>query len=296
MLRRFIIRNLGAYYMLIACLFFAFTGAFGKILSQHMSSVEVVFFRNIVGLFIMIYSIYKSGISQKGGKPSMLIFRGVVGVLALMAFFYNVANMGLAEAFTYAKSAPIFLCIIASVFLNEKLSFKGWMAVIVGFIGILFIMQPNLGLNKADFMGLFNGFFAALAYTSVRELRKYYDSKIIVLAFLICGTLMPVICMVLAEFIQIPMLDFMIEKFTMPSLNDWGFILAMGITGVIFQIYMTKSYAASKKAGVVSAVSYSDIIFSMIIGVILGDSLPNFMAWIGIILVISSGIVVAFEK
>lgn len=296
MYSKFLMRHLGIYFMLISSLFFAATGAFGKILSTNLSSVEVVFFRNLIGVLIISYSLIKNRPKQRGGNLPLLLFRAFVGIISLLAFFYNIANIGLAEAFTYAKTAPIFLSVIAFIFLKEKMGKIGWFSVFLGFVGVFFIMQPNLGITKADLMGIMNGFFAALAYASVRGLRKYYEPRIIVFAFVFVGTLVPAMCMLLAEFYTNAKLDFMISKFIMPNFKEFIFIILMGICGIIFQTYLTKSYAASKKAGVASAVSYSDIVFSLFFGLLLGDSLPNVLAWFGIILIVLSGILIAKEK
>ena len=75
----------------------------------------------------------------------------------------------------------------------------------------------------------------------------------------------------------------------------WGFILGLGASATVAQIYMTKAYGVTK-AGIVGAVSYANILFSIIIGVMLGDSLPDFWGALGIILVIIGGILVAKEK
>lgn len=296
MYNKFLMRHLGIYFMLVSSLFFAATGAFGKILSANMSSVEVVFFRNLIGVILISYALFKNRPKQHGGNLPLLLFRAFIGVISLLAFFYNIANIGLAEAFTYAKTAPIFLSIIAAIFLKEKMGKFGWISVFIGFIGVFFIMQPNVGISKADLMGIINGIFAALAYASVRGLRKYYDPRVIVFTFVFVGTLIPGICMILGEFYSDPNFDFMIAKFVMPSIKDWFFIVIMGICGVIFQTYLTKAYAASKKAGIVSAVSYSDIVFSLFFGLLLGDNLPNILAWFGIILIVLSGILIAKEK
>lgn len=296
MYNKFLMRYLGIYFMLVSSLFFAATGAFGKILSANMSSVEVVFFRNLIGVILISYALFKNRPKQHGGNLPLLLFRAFIGVISLLAFFYNIANIGLAEAFTYAKTAPIFLSIIAAFFLKEKMGKFGWISVFIGFIGVFFIMQPNVGISKADLMGIINGIFAALAYASVRGLRKYYDPRVIVFTFVFVGALIPGICMIFGEFYSDPNFDFMIAKFVMPSIKDWIFIVIMGICGVIFQTYLTKAYAASKKAGIVSAVSYSDIVFSLFFGLLLGDNLPNILAWFGIILIVLSGILIAKEK
>lgn len=297
MLRRFLIRNLGAYYMVLASFYFALTGAFAKALGGDMSSVEVAFFRNLVGLIIICYTIYKFGHNSKGGRPILLFFRGIVGSISMLAFFYNIANIGLAESFTFAKMSPMFLALFGVIFLREKLTFLAWFGIIIGFLGIVMIMQPNLGFSKSDFMGFINAFLAAVAYMSVHTLRKNYDTRIIVLSFMFFGAFMPFLCMIVAGFYEIPaQFDFLFAKFVMPSAKMWIFIVLMGVCGLSFQTYMTKSYAASRHAGVVAAVAYCDIIFTLIIGVIMGDSLPNLMAFCGIVIVIVSGVIVATQN
>lgn len=296
MLRRVVIRNIGIYYMIIASILFATTGAFAKVLSADMPSIEVVFFRNLIGLLIIVYAIYKNPPTQIGGHFWLLMFRGFIGTIALFAFFYNIAHINLGAAFTFSKTSPIFTAVLAALFFKEMLSFKGWWAIFLGFVGILLIIQPNLGITKSDWLGIFSGFGAALAYTSVRELKKSYDTKIIVLSFMAWGSFLPIVFMVMAEFFSYDNLDFLLSKFVVPDFKNLFFIVLMGIVGLFFQIYMTKAYACSKKAGVVAAVSYLDVVFTIIIGFFMGDDLPNLIAFFGIILVIFSGILVVKEK
>ncbi|QOQ88119.1 DMT family transporter [Campylobacter corcagiensis] len=284
--------------MTVASLFFAITGACAKAVSAGgMSSVEVSFFRNVVGLGIVVFGIYKYGTNNKGGQPVMLFLRGFIGTISMLAFFYNIATIGLAEAFTFAKTAPMFLAFFGVIFFGEKIGFKAWFGIFLGFFGILLIMQPNLGFKISHAMGLINGVLAAFAYLSVHELRKSYDTKTIVLSFMLSGTLIPVFCMVVAEFVNTPaFFDFMFAKFIMPSGISWLWIVLMGVSGLVFQSYMTKAYAASKHAGTVAAIGYTDIIFSMIIGFFMGDNLPNLLAFLGIIIVIISGVIVATQN
>ncbi|ALF45100.1 DMT family transporter [Campylobacter curvus] len=296
MLHRFLMRHLGVYYMLIACFMFAVTGAFAKYLSKDMPSIEVVFFRNLIGLVMIVYALYKKPAKQTGGHPWLLMFRGFVGTMALFAFFYNVAHISLGAAFTFSKTSPIFTAILAAIVFKERLGSLGWFAIFLGFGGILFIIQPNLGINKTDIIGIWSGLGAALAYTSVRELKKSYDTNIIVLSFMVWGTILPLIFMGLAEKLSYEPLDFLLSKFVLPNLSNVLFIVLMGITGLYFQINMTKAYAASRKAGTVAAVSYADVIFTIIIGTAMGDALPNAAAFFGIMLVILSGILVVREK
>ncbi|WP_086303900.1 DMT family transporter [Campylobacter devanensis] len=293
---KFLIRHLGIYYMLIASLLFAGTGALSKILSSELSSIEIVFFRNIIGLGLIIWMIYKRPLHQAGGKFWLLAFRGIIGTIGLYAFFYNIAHIDLATAFTFSKTSPIFTALLAAFIFKERLSYLGWFAIFIGFIGILFVIAPTLGVSKDEYIGLLSGIGAALAYTSIRGLRKHYDTRAIVLSFMLCGSAMPLLSMIVGSFYYRPDLDFLISPFIMPSLTSWVMVILMGLLATGFQIYLTKAYAASKKAGVVAAVGYSDVIFSMIFGLILGDALPDAWAFLGIVMIIGAGILVARER
>jgi drug/metabolite transporter (DMT)-like permease len=286
----------GVKYMLIASFTFAIMGAFAKLASQSMSSLEVVFFRNIAGVILIGIAVIKTPMVHKGGKPLLLFFRGLMGFLALLAFFYNIAHISLGDAMTYSKTSPIFTAIFAWLFLQEKLSVKSWAAVFVGFIGILFITQPSgIGLSKYDMLGIFSGIGAALAYTSIRELRNYYDTRAIVLSFMGVGTLGPILLFLISPYLDIQELDFMLGEFVMPEGIVWFYVIGMGVFATVSQMLMTKAYG-STKAGIVGAVSYTNILFSIIVGVMLGDSLPSFATSFGIILIVFAGIMVARGK
>lgn len=288
--------NAGVKYMLIASFTFAIMGAFAKLASGYMSSLEVVFFRNIAGVIIVGIAVLKKPLVNKGGKPWLLFFRGFMGFVAVLAFFYNIAHISLGDAMTFSKTSPIFTAIFAWLFLQEKLSLKAWGAVGLGFIGILFITQPSgLGFSKYDLLGIFSGIGAALAYTSIRELKNYYDTRTIVLSFMLVGTVGPVILFMVSSYIYIEELDFMLGEFVIPEGIVWFYLLGMGVFATISQLLMTKAYGETK-AGIVGAVSYTNIVFSIAVGVLLGDSLPSIITTFGIVLIILAGIMVARSK
>ncbi|RXI28640.1 DMT family transporter [Aliarcobacter trophiarum] len=285
--------NKAIKYMLLASFLFALMGVSAKELSDNLSTIEVVFFRNVFGVFFILFSIYKSPLKQIGGKFWLLIFRGVAGFSALLFFFYNIANIPLGEAMTFSKTSTIFTALLAYFFLKEHIGFKGWIGVFIGFIGILFIAQfDGSTLKKTDYLGILSGVGAALAYTSIRELRKFYDSRAIVLSFMGVGTVLPLLFMIFSEFYTNPNLDFMLGTFMMPKSEDWIFIILLGIFSTYAQIYMTKAYSFAK-AGIVGTVSYSNIVFSIILGLFMGDSFPSFIVLFGIILIVLSGIMVS---
>ena len=271
-------------------------GAFAKLSSEYMSSLEVVFFRNIAGVILVGIAVMNKPLVNKGGKPWLLFFRGFMGFVALLAFFYNIAHIPLGDAMTFSKTSPIFTAIFAWLFLSEKLSLKAWGAIGIGFMGILFITQPSgVGFTKYDLLGIFSGVGAALAYTSIRELKNYYDTRAIVLSFMGVGTIGPMVLFVISSYIYIPELDFLLGEFVMPQGIVWFYVLGMGVFATISQLLMTKAYGETK-AGIVGAVSYTNIVFSIAVGVLLGDPFPSIITTIGIMLIIFAGIMVARSK
>lgn len=283
--------------MLLASLSFAIMGGFAKVVSEVLPPVEVTFFRNVFGVIVVGFAIYKSPLKQIGGKPMLLLFRGMMGFMALLAYFYIIAYIPLGEAVTYNKTSPIFVAIFAYLFLNEKLGKGSILAIFIGFGGIILIAQPQGGtFDKYDMLGIFSGIGAALAYTSIRELRAYYDTRAIVMSFMGVGTVAPLLLMLIAPYVNSPeSLDFMFAEFVMPEGIIWLYVLVMGLFATASQVLMTKAYELTK-AGIVGTISYSNIVFALIIGIALGDPIPSSWTFLGIALVISSGLLVAFSK
>ena len=150
-------------------------------------------------------------------------------------------------------------------------------------------------MEKTDWLGILTGVGAGLAYTSIRDLRKYYDGRTIVLSFMGLGTIGPIILMGMAPYYSGDTFDFMMAPFIMPKQDEWIIILLLGIVATFAQIYMTKAYSCAK-AGIIGTISYSNIVFSIILGIILGDAFPDIWVLLGIILIVISGLLVSSKK
>lgn len=288
--------NEGVFWMILASFCFALMNIFVKILSTSLGILEITFFRNIFGVLFVLIMLYKAPLKQIGGKPWLLFFRGFMGFVSLLALIYNVAHISLAEAMTFSKTAPIFIAIISYFLLKETLGFRGWFAVIIGFVGIIFIMQPlNYSVKGTDIIGLFSGFGAALAYSSVKELRKYYDTKIIVLSFVVVGSLGPLLIIGMNEVFAFENFSNFFGITAMPKGITWFYIVLMGFFGTGAQIFLTKAFGFGR-AGIVAAAGYLDIVFVTIFSAIIWNIFPNLLAIFGIILVIVGGLLVAKEK
>ena len=304
-IKKTIKHNLAVYFMVLACLDFALVGACAKILSSEgLPSIEVVFFRNLIAAFYLYYLFKKSTLKQKeGGHFGILLFRGIAGVLSLYLLFYNIEHITLGGAYSFQKTAPIFTTLIAFFVFKESIGFRGWIAVGVGFVGVLLIAQPfasedfHTGFEaKNCLLGVLCGFLSAISVVSARKLRHYYTTEKIALSFMVVGTLVPLLSMIVGGFYAPKELDFVICSFVLPSAKSMVFIVVMGILGAVYQIHLTKSYGVAKKAGIVAGVSYLDVVFSLILGLFLGDSFPSAMVFAGIVSIIGGGIILVLSK
>lgn len=289
----------GIIYMLTASFFFALTGALARILRDDISNVEMVLFRNLIGVVFIGFSLLRRPPIEKGGKIGLLIFRGVIGTMALYAFFYGITKIGLAVAITYQQSYPVFLSVIAALFLREKLLAKEWIAVIIGFTGVALIFFPQIKI--ADFtikyhvIGVSNALMTGMAYLSIRGLSAWYDERKIVLSFMLSGIVLPLVSLGAGEFVEPGAYDYLIAKFEWPETRSWVYIISLGIAALIGQIFLTRAFSF-QKTGVIGAIGYSNIVFSIIFGVMLGDAFPGTEGLLGIFLVMLSGIMISWKK
>ena len=285
----------GIVYMLIAAAGFSIMGGFAKILKGSFHTQELVFYRNVTGLLVLLFSFRRYPVIQTGGKLWLLLFRGLMGTIALYTLLYNIIHIPLGTAITYNTTNTLFIALLSFLVLRERLGWIAIVCIIIGFAGVLLIYRPGGGIGLFyHVVGLTCGLSSAIAYLSVSSLNRYYDTRIIVLSFILAGVLLP-ITGVLFYAAGVTPDDFFVGRIRLPVNNEWFFIAGMGLFALLGQYFVTKAYAHDK-AGIVSAIGYSNIIFAIVIGILLGDQLPDLVAIAGIILVIGSGIVITVTK
>lgn len=283
-------------YMLLAALGFSVMGGFAKVLKTSFNAPQLVFYRNLTGLVVLSYSFFHFPVKQKGGKPWLLITRGLMGTIALYTLLYNILHIPLGSALTYNTTNTLWIAVISLLVLKERLNTIAIICIIVGFTGVLLIYNPSLDFGlKYHIVGLICGIASAFAYLSVASLSSYYDTRVIVLSFLLSGITLPGIGMLLGWLTPLRTDEFFITWFRLPQGKEWVFIIGMGIAALLGQYFVTKAYA-NDKAGIVSAIGYSNIVFALVIGIILGDPFPGLRSLLGIMLVIGSGILISLSK
>ncbi|WP_229254334.1 DMT family transporter [Dyadobacter sp. NIV53] len=288
----------GVFLMLGAAFFFALTSAISKWIGKEFHIVQLVFFRNIVGVIFILSSIRRRPFEQKGGgKLGLLIFRGVIGTLSLYLLFYSIQTLGLGRASTYQYTYPIFLALFSWLLLGETLNMKEWSAIFVGFLGILLVFRPDLSLSwRENLLGLGSSLLTAVSYLAIRQLGWVYDSRAIILSFMLSGILLPIISMLVGTYYPIEELDFLIGTFKWPqTAMQWFAFLALGLTALMGQKMLTQSFTYDK-AGRVAAVGYSNILFASILGFLMDEAIPSLSMLIGMALIVTGGILVSFAK
>jgi len=288
----------GVLFMLGSALISALNGALTKILAEDISALEIVFFRNIIGVFIVLYALKHTPAKLTGGKIYMLFTRGIFGFMAMILFFYTISVIPLGEAITLNKTSPFFVTLLAYFLLHEHLSRRILFALLIGFLGVIFITKPfGMSFSYAHFLGILGGFFAAAAYTTIKKIKDIYDSRVIVLSFVSIGSVLPALLFLTAPFIQAPeSLAFLFPKFIMPNtLHVWLLIVFMAFISTLSQWLLTKAYSASNLS-IIGVVSYTNIPFAIGFGTLLGDKFPNILTFIGIGLIVLGGILVSVKK
>ncbi len=270
--------------MLFSAFFGALNGAVAKVLSQSMDPIEIVFYRNLLGVLIILYTLKKLPVSLNISKLHLLFLRGLFGTIAMLFFFYTIATIPLGEAIILNKTSPFFVTILAFYLMKESINFNTFIALIIGFIGLVLIIKPfGMVLSIEHIYGVLGGFFAAAAYATIKKIKDIYDARVIMLSFMLIGVIIPFLL-----FLFTPYVKFSIHT----DLIVWLLIVLMAVLSTASQWLLTRAYSLSP-ASIIGVVSYTSIPFAVGFGVMLGDLFPDILTLIGISLIVLGGILVS---
>lgn len=276
-----------ALWMLLASLFFASMGVCIKFAAEHFNSFEIVCYRGMVGVVFLLVMTRVRGVSLRTTVPAMHLWRSVVGVVSLTAWFYAIATLPLATAMTlnYMSSVWIAAFLLGGALLlqgrNAPIRQQGplFMAVLAGFGGVALMLRPTLNEDQVvgALAGLLSGIFAAFAYLQVAALSRAGEPESrTVFYFSIGAVLAGALGMVFA------------------GASEWHWpgalwLLPIGLLALFGQLCMTRAYSRGATM-VVANLQYSGIVFAALYGLaIFGDQMP-LMGWLGMALIIASGI------
>ena len=281
-----------AAWMIAASLFFALMSVCIKYASPYFGPLEIVCYRGAIGIVFMWALARSRGVSLKTSVPMMHVWRNVVGVAALVAWFYAIAHLPLATAMTlnYMSGVWVAAFLIGGTLLLGRLSDVRRqgplvLAVMAGFAGVVMMLRPTLEQNQlfAGLIGLLSGLMSALAYIQVAALGRVGEPEARTVFYFSLGA-------ALAGGIGM-------QFFDTHALNTvqalW--LLPVGILAALGQLCMTRAYTRGATM-VVANLQYSGIVFAALFGLLLfGDQLP-LIGWLGMATIVASGIVATFLR
>ena len=289
-------RYKGIIFMLLAALGFSLMGGAAKALKDSFTAGQLVFYRNAFGLIVLVPGLLIRPPRQEGGKPLRLAFRGLMGALALYTLLYCILHLPLGTAMSYNLTSALFIAIFSFLFFGEYHGRNVLFAVLLGFAGMLLIYKPVMHFPwYYHVTGLLSGIISAIAYLTLGRLAAYYEPRVIVSSFLVAGVVLPSVSLLIHYGFGVPADGLFIIDWRWPSGMEWFFMLFMGIAALFGQYCVTKAYGADK-AGIVSVFGYANIIYSVFIGMLLGDAFPGLTSWAGIICIIISGVIISLFK
>ena len=272
------------FYNLLAWAILPFMDTIAKYLSSDLSFFQITWARYFFTVFFTLpfmFFFFRKNLTWTT-QPKLQIFRGLTLFFANVLFFYSISVISMAKALTLAFVAPLITTALSPIFLGEKVGFRRWSAVIVGFIGSLIVIRPGfIEFNLASVAALGTGFFYGIYLIITRKLHRS-DSPLLTL--LLTG----VVGVVVASFL-VPVV------WINPTFNQWSLLALMGIfacLGHLFLILSLKYADASKLA----PFGYFEIVTNIILGYYFFSDFPDFWMWIGLLIIISSGIYITIRE
>ena len=286
MFPKFKINNelLGIFYMLLCQFSFATNDAFVKVIYQNYDEIfvlnQIIFIRGIFTLlFILLFLYIKKELNFKSiFNSNELKVRGLLESLAALFFFIGIALLPFANVYILLSMAPILLTAFGAIFLNEKVRWRRWSAVLLGFIGVVVVINP--GKLESSYYFIFP--IIAAIMLSIRDMytknfKKDYPS--LQIAFMTCLVVTLLFGLLsIYKFYDFSLMDIFI-------LFIAAFFLALGY---IFSV-------ATIKIALVSATStfrYSVILWGILYGYFLFDEVPSANSYIGALIIIISGLII----
>ena len=276
-----------ASWMILASLFFATMSVCIKYASAWFGTFELVFFRGVIGMFFMAGLCRVQRVPLATPIPMMHVWRSVIGVASLTAWFYAIAHLPLATAMTlnYMSGVWVAAFLIGGTLVMGRLQDFGRQGPVVltvlgGFAGVIMILRPTIEQNQlyAGVIGLLSGLGAALAYMQVAALGRAGEPESRTVFYFSVGTTVTgLVCSLL------------LTGFSPWSWPQALWLLPIGVLAALGQLSMTLAYSKGATL-VVANLQYSGIVFSALYGLFLfGDQIPP-IGWAGMALIIICGI------
>jgi len=258
--------------MILSAFAFTFLNVFVKHLGKFDVS-QIIFFRSAGSLFFSIGFLIRHNISPLGNKKTLMILRGLAGLISMGLFFAALKELPMGSAVSLRYIAPIFAMILAYVFLKEKIKPIQWLFISIAFCGVLIMKGFDNTMNTLGLLYVLgSAFFSGLVFILIRRIANQDHPVVIVNYFMVIATIVSGI--------------FAINYWKNPIGTEWLFLFSLGLFGYVGQLFMTKALQ-SAQTNLVAPLKYLEVIFTMLLGLITFDEKYSIWSLIGIFLILT---------
>ena len=268
-------------FNLLAWVMLPIMDGFAKYLSAELPVLQITwarYFFTVVFIFPLMLFFFKKYLVWTD-KPKLQLIRGLILLTANISFFYSISVISLPKALTLAFVAPLVVTAFSPFFLGERVGYKRWTAVIIGFIGSLVVIRPGfLEINLASLAalgtGIMYGFYLIIT-------RKLSTSDNPLLTLLLTGVVGAIIATTFMPFVWVS-----------PTFNQWSIMAAIGLFACIGHLFIILSlrYADASK---LAPFSYFEIVTNIIIAYYFFGDFPDSWTFLGLFIIVFSGIYIS---
>jgi drug/metabolite transporter (DMT)-like permease len=270
----------GAWMVALSALLFGLLGGVVKHLSATLSPETIVFCRNAVGLLALVPFVHRAGVRSLATRHFFRhVPRAAAGLASMYLSFFAIGRLRLADAYVLSYTAPLFMPLIAKIWLREKIPAHSLQALALGFLGVLLVMKPGTGVfQPVALAALASGFLGAVAQVGIRQLTETETSTAIVFYF---GLLASVVS-------GLPLAA---GSGRVPPIGLWGWILLLGGLATVAQLIMTGGYRRSSP-GRVGPLMYIAVAVAALLDWVLWARRPDFLSALGTALIVVAGVLI----
>ena len=265
--------------MLVAGLMLAAMGVFAKLGSQDFSSAELVFYRSLISVLLVLGVVRRQRLRLATPHWRMHLVRSLSGFAAMMLLFHVIGILPLATATTLNYTSPLFLVLLTALAMRRRIPGGLLPAAVLGFGGVVLLLRPSFSANQmgAGLLGLASGFCGGMAHLSNRQLGVLGEPAWrVVFYFSLMGL---VGAGLLAAF----------TGFHAFGLRGALILLGLGICAVLGQLAMTQAYKDGEPLTVAS-LAYSTVVFTVLASAVLWNEHLSLGSWLAMALIIASGV------
>lgn len=271
---------------LAGAFFLSVMNMLSKWLGATMGPVEITFWRNAIALIPLVLGLFilRKTYLFRTARPFGQFWRAAIGTLGIVLAVWSLEYLSLSESIAYGFTAPLFVVLLSMPLLGERVGWRRILATVIGFSGIFIILGQSplaLTFNMGAVIALAASFCNALVMISLRWLGRTENSITTVFYFLGFGLIGTAIAM--------PFLA------TLVPASDHGWILALGIVGLLSLLFKTESYRRGA-AAVVAPISYVLILMAGFWDWLVWGAVPGWHVWVGAAVIMTSNLFILYRE